>query len=271
MAEQKIKTDITAWMDNAGRYPVLPPDQVYAIAKEIQSLPKEDLKRKQLVSKLVQHNLRLVIRFVERFMKKSHNKWGSVETVDYLQMGVIGLVSAAEKFDPTRGYAFATYANFWMRAAIGRYNLKTITPVHVSESATRRILFYKRNGYMKSKGNYKRVSDDQAFAIIRQASLAYGCLSLDLFNEKGSTLHECIADNTTNDELHEEGLMEQIWQDANVSEIGQRILVLSYVEELTAREVAEELDVPLNIVKIEKRKAVLAVRSCPTAINSGIL
>lgn len=271
MAQSNNSSDISAWMDNISRYPVLPADRVHAIAKQIQSLPEDSLKRKQLVNKLVQHNLRLVVRFVESFMKNSHNKWGSPETVDYLQVGALGLMSAAQKYDPTLGYTFATYANYWIRATVSRYNMKTLTPVYVSESVSRRILFYKRNGYMKSKYDSRRISDEQASAIVRQATLAYDYLSLDFEWENGKTLYNCIADERVTEEPSNEGLMDQIWLEANVSDIGQRILTLSYVERRTTKQIAEELRVSSSTVKTEKRKAVLAVRACPTAINSGIL
>lgn len=271
MAERDNESDIRAWMNNAGRYPILPADRVHAIATQIQSLPKDSPRRKQLVGKLVQHNLRLVIRFVKSFMKNSHNKWGSVETVDYLQMGALGLVTAAEKYDPTLGYTFATYANHWMRATVSRYNMKTLTPVYVSESVSRRILFYKRNGYMKSKTDSHRISDEQASAIVRQASLAYDYLSFDYALEDGTSLYECITDKRSTNEPNDDFLMERIWLEAKVSDIGQRILTMSYVEERTAKEIAEELQISVSTVKTEKRKAVLAVRTSPTAIDSGIL
>ena len=125
---------ISKWLDNAGRYPLLATDAVLEIAKCIQELPEGDPTRTRLINKLVKHNLRLVTRFVKSFMKTSHQKWGSPETVDYLQVGAMGLMRAAEKYDPRKGYAFSTYANHWIRSAVSRYNMKTLTPVHVSES-----------------------------------------------------------------------------------------------------------------------------------------
>jgi len=47
------------WLDAAGRYPVLRPDQVLALAHQVQSNPPESKRRQRAVQKLVRHNLKL--------------------------------------------------------------------------------------------------------------------------------------------------------------------------------------------------------------------
>jgi RNA polymerase primary sigma factor len=71
-----------------------------------------DLKARQ---KLVRHNLTFVIAIARRQMR------GTVRLDDVIQEGSVGLMRAAEKFDPHAGTRFSTYAVWWIRAYIGKY------------------------------------------------------------------------------------------------------------------------------------------------------
>jgi RNA polymerase sigma factor (sigma-70 family) len=268
----EIKPDITAWLDNAGRFPLLPPERINMICRQIQSLPERSPKRRHLINKIVTSNLLLVVRFVKQYMKTSHNKWGSSETVDYLQAGCVGLIRAAEKYDHTRGYAFSTYANHWIRSEVGRYSLKTLTPVYVSENVTRQIMFYNRNGFMKAKYDNRKLSTEQAEEVKARAAVAYSCLSLDVSNDKGSSLVESLVDKGNVNTLESIGTdLYEAMQRSGINAIGQQVLVRLYVYDETCRQISKDLGLPYERIKREKKAALELAKQHHEFFESGTL
>ena len=272
MTSNYTSSDIDAWLNNAGRFPVLPADKVLHMTRQIQSLEQADPKRIKLVQTLVNHNLKLVVTFVRSFMAGSHKKWGDAETCDYLQVGAIGLQKAAERFDPTRGYSFSTYAQHWIRSTVSRYNMKTITLVSVSESASRQVVFYKRNGYMKGKSDRRALSQGECQGILQQTSLAYSCLSLDKPMESGNTMLGQIPCERPEPDLLQFGeKLDRTVRQIGISAIGKEILVSSIVNGEGLKEIASRLGVSLNKVKTEKRKAITLAKANRSRFVDGIM
>ncbi|MBU1089288.1 RNA polymerase sigma factor RpoD [Patescibacteria group bacterium] len=132
--KEKKLTDLTEiandsirmYLSEIGRVPLLSHSEEIELAKRI---AKGDQGAKQ---SLAEANLRLVVSIAKKYIGRG------LSFLDLIQEGSIGLFRAVEKFDPSRGFKFSTYATWWIRQAITRSiadQSRTIRiPVHMVET-----------------------------------------------------------------------------------------------------------------------------------------
>lgn len=117
---------VKMYLREIGRVPLLTAKEEIELARKIK---EDDIMAKR---KLVRHNLRLVVSIDKKYINRG------LPFLDLIQEGNLGLIRAAEKFDPERGYKFSTYATWWVRQGITRSlsdKSRTIrVPVHMVET-----------------------------------------------------------------------------------------------------------------------------------------
>jgi len=109
--------------------------QLLSLEEEAELAEKMVNGDKKAKQKLVESNLRLVVSIAKRYIGRG------MHFLDLIQEGNLGLIKAVDKFDPTKGYKFSTYATWWIRQAITRAiadQARTIRiPVHMVETINR--------------------------------------------------------------------------------------------------------------------------------------
>ena len=106
---QKLNSNtLEIYLKEIGKYNILTPEEEYNLAILAQ---KGDLEAK---NQLLLHNLKSVVSIA------SKNISSCVSLEDKIQEGNLGLITAIEKFDPTKGYKFSTYATWWIKQKITR-------------------------------------------------------------------------------------------------------------------------------------------------------
>ncbi len=130
---------VTCYLKDIGKYNVMSHEDVIKHAKKIQ----KKIQVKKNLNKIVEGNLRLVPDIAKKYKNKG------LPFIDLIQLGNMGLMKAAAKFDPERGFKFSTMATWWVRQAISRGVADTgnviRVPVHKYEF-TNKVLKMKAQG-----------------------------------------------------------------------------------------------------------------------------
>src|SRR6266849_2710192 len=123
---------------NLGRYlreirkfPMLAPEEEYMLAKRWQEHEDPDA-----AHRLVTSHLRLVAKIA-----MGYRGYG-LPISEVISEGNIGLMQAVKRFDPDKGFRLATYAMWWIRAAIQEYILRSWSLVKMGTTANQKKLFF---------------------------------------------------------------------------------------------------------------------------------
>ncbi|RIA64701.1 RNA polymerase primary sigma factor [Anaeroplasma bactoclasticum] len=162
-ANLKVDDPVRMYLKEIGKIPLLTIEEETNLANDVilgrsakeelekienddqNTVPIEEYERLQEISekadlakdKLVNANLRLVVSIAKRYLSRG------LQFLDLIQEGNMGLIKAVDKFDPSKGFKFSTYATWWIRQAITRAvadQARTIRiPVHMVETINKLV------------------------------------------------------------------------------------------------------------------------------------
>ncbi len=126
-----MRDELAPFVEMANRYPMLSTEEEKRLTVAWQK--RGD---KQALDELVGSHLRLVIKIAR------DNRGYGLPISDLIGEGNVGLLKAADRFDPERGVRFATYAAWWVRAMIREYALYSRSLVKMGTTAAQKKLFF---------------------------------------------------------------------------------------------------------------------------------
>jgi RNA polymerase sigma-32 factor len=125
------ESGLTRYLEEIRRFPMLDRQEEYMLAKRW-----HDDGDRGAARRLVTSHLRLVAKIA-----KGYRGYG-LPIADLISEGHVGLMQAVERFEPERGFRFATYAVWWIKAAIQEYILRSWSLVKMGTTASHRKLFF---------------------------------------------------------------------------------------------------------------------------------
>jgi RNA polymerase sigma-32 factor len=136
---------LTRYLEEIRQFPMLEPQEEYMLAKSWREHGDRDA-----AHKLVTSHLRLVARIA-----MGYRGYG-LPVGEVISEGNVGLMQAVKRFEPDKGFRLATYAMWWIRAAIQEYILRSWSLVKMGTTAAQKKLFF---NLRKIKGQLKALEE----------------------------------------------------------------------------------------------------------------
>lgn len=296
---------VRSYLKNIGRFPLLTHEQEIKLGKKVQqymalkevasdlaestgeALSEEEwaesadistAELKRIVAqgesarkKMVRANLRLVVSIAKKYTGHS------LEMMDLIQEGTIGLHRGVEKFDPSKGYRFSTYAYWWIRQAITRSisnNSRVIRlPIHISDKLRKmRKAQRKLTATLGRRVTVSELADEMSLSVEKLRELQeQGRKPLSLDMKIGSEQNTDLGDL-----LEDEGVLPEEYATQSLLKSDLRNLLLSLSEQqreviklrfgldtgskMTLNQIGEQMDISRERVRQVERSALRKLR-----------
>jgi RNA polymerase primary sigma factor len=231
------------YLQRISKIPLLDVDEELELAR---NYIKATTKTKKLFykNKMVQHNLRLVVSIAKKYLHRG------LPFLDLIQEGNLGLIRGVEKFDPSKGYKFSTYAHWWIRQgvmrAIADKSRVIRIPVHVGEKIQKlrkcAALFHQQKGEQPTLEQLAEILDYPLEKVEELQKLIsfYDCensiYSLDYEITQDAKRKECLyaavgLEDEQMEHIENKLTLKQLFDGANLTERERDILIENLLEQ----------------------------------------
>ena len=243
------ESNLSRYLQEIRKFPMLAAEEEYMLAKRWQEIEDSDA-----AHKLVTSHLRLVAKIA-----MGYRGYG-LPLSELISEGNVGMMQAVKRFDPDRGFRLATYAMWWIRAAIQEYILHSWSLVKMGTTAAQKKLFF---NLRRLKGQMQAIEEgDMSPEQVRHIATTLDVPEQDVVNMNrrlGAPDHSLTAPLRADSEGE--------WQDWLVDETANQEISLAESEELGKRRklltaAMENLNERERDILVERR-----LRDTPTTLE----
>jgi RNA polymerase sigma-32 factor len=211
------ESNLSRYLQEIRTFPMLEPDQEYMLAKRWREHGDTEA-----AHELVTSHLRLVAKIA-----MGYRGYG-LPVSELISEGNVGMMQAVKRFEPDRGFRLATYAMWWIRAAIQEYILHSWSLVKMGTTAAQKKLFF---NLRKLKGQLQAIEEGD----LSPENVKKIATDLNVTEEDVVNMNRRLAapDHSLNAPLKIDGDGE--WQDWLVDETDSQEIVLAEQQELSKR------------------------------------
>ena len=209
--------NLSRYLQEIRKFPMLAPEEELALSRRWR-----DHEDSEAAHKLVTSHLRLVAKIA-----MGYRGYG-LPLGELISEGNVGMMQAVKRFDPDRGFRLATYAMWWIRAAIQEYILHSWSLVKMGTTAAQKKLFF---NLRRLKGQMQAIEDGD----LRPEHVGRIAKALDVPEQDVISMNRRLAapDHSLNAPVRADS--EGEWQDWLVDEGESQEQLLAQHEELTGR------------------------------------